>query len=762
MNEFDWTLSLDWQTFSARLAMTLLHFIWQATVVGTLLAVVLKAIDEASANRRYVASCCALFALPLIALFTFVMQAPPASGSMPSVESSIVAMGDAERSEPRVVSVVPVDDLVTATIEPIFGRTELANKLASPGSPVDVRTASPATDSWPQILRRFAPLLAMAYGAGVIVMFARMLMSFWRGYLLRTTAEPMVGDLPVLVRRLASQMGLRVAPMVAFCERITVPVVVGILKPTILLPASMITSLSTDELAAILSHELAHIRRFDLIVNLVQRSVESLLFFHPVVWWVGRCVNTERENCCDDLAVAAGFANTQYVAALLRMAELCLVSRRKVHQRVAMLSADGLRPSQLGRRVERLLKIRSSPTLAASRVSSLTVGIVIATLVISLAGLSLFRHAEAATPQDEVEETTAAEVVNDAKKKMKVSEQPTGIVWGEPVEGLRLGIRSAGFAKRAAAFRHGDWLGYEVWLKNESEGSIDVPGDPREIFRPRHRDGSINVIGSSGWMSFSLPQSAIEAARITIPPGEARQLRDPQCPVREANAKPGRFGPNALALAPAKYPLFAATGISIVKVGEDNQERAHSYLNLRSGSVDIEILPAARLQLRRVGERSAKLTPEQLAKEKAPLATLFQHLSGGDPIFISLIGMLAIINGVLVQVIMASRVLYGLSSRGQLHSVFSRVNRLTRTPLVATTIAVCLVLFFTLIGELATLAESTSLIILVIFALVNLSLWFVKKQYPAPEGILVIPAWLPMGGFIVSGGFVVSRIVSLI
>lgn len=153
------------------------------------------------------------------------------------------------------------------------------------------------------------------------------------------------------------------------------------------------------------------------------------------------------------------------------------------------------------------------------------------------------------------------------------------------------------------------------------------------------------------------------------------------------------------------------------------------------------------------------IPPEQLAKEKAPLAALFQHLSGGNAVVISLIGMLAIVNGVLVQLIMASRVLYGLSSRGQLPPVFSRVNSLTRTPLVATITAVSLVLFFALTGELATLAESTSLIILVIFALVNLSLWFVKKQYPAPEGILTIPAWLPMGGFIVSSGFVVSRLV---
>ncbi len=73
-----------------------------------------------------------------------------------------------------------------------------------------------------------------------------------------------------------------------------------------LVTRTILTGLSTDEFAAILSHELAHIRRYDLWMNLLQRLIESLLFFHPAVWMLSRRVSTEREVCCDDLAVRGG------------------------------------------------------------------------------------------------------------------------------------------------------------------------------------------------------------------------------------------------------------------------------------------------------------------------------------------------------------------------------------------------------------------------------------------------------------------------
>ncbi len=114
--------------------------------------------------------------------------------------------------------------------------------------------------------------------------------------------------------------------------------------------------------------------------------------------------------------------------------------------------------------------------------------------------------------------------------------------------------------------------------------------------------------------------------------------------------------------------------------------------------------------------------PALLADSAAPLADVYRHLTGSDPWIISLIGLFAIINGALIQVIMASRVIYGLASREQLPGVLAHVNGMTQTPLRATLVAGAIVLLLALAGNLALLAELTAVIMLTVFALVNFSL----------------------------------------
>src|SRR5213075_1924050 len=117
---------------------------------------------------------------------------------------------------------------------------------------------------------------------------------------------------------------LRVSRPVRLCESalVEVPTVIGWLRPVILIPLSAISGLSAEQLEALLAHELAHIRRYDYLVNLLQTSIETLLFYHPVVWWVSRRVRDEREHCCDDLAVAACGDAHFYATALLGMERL--------------------------------------------------------------------------------------------------------------------------------------------------------------------------------------------------------------------------------------------------------------------------------------------------------------------------------------------------------------------------------------------------------------------------------------------------------
>jgi amino acid transporter len=155
------------------------------------------------------------------------------------------------------------------------------------------------------------------------------------------------------------------------------------------------------------------------------------------------------------------------------------------------------------------------------------------------------------------------------------------------------------------------------------------------------------------------------------------------------------------------------------------------------------------------------IPPEVLAQSSAPLALLYEYHTGEDAKIISIIGLFAIIDGVLIQMIMASRVLYGLSARRQLPTILSRIHPKTQTPLYATALTVTSVLILALVGRLGSLAELTSIIMLIVFSLVNLSLWRIKQRIPHNMGHINLPSWISLSAFIFSSGFVVLELSKL-
>lgn len=142
---------------------------------------------------------------------------------------------------------------------------------------------------------------------------------------------------------------------------------------------------------------------------------------------------------------------------------------------------------------------------------------------------------------------------------------------------------------------------------------------------------------------------------------------------------------------------------------------------------------------------------EGLSESVAPLGYVYEQLTGNPPVIISAIAILATLNGIIVQMIMASRVLYGLAVQGDLPSFLSRVNRVTRTPLAATALVISVVLVLALAFPIEGLAEMTSRVTLSIFVLVNLALLRIKMSgEAAPHGIFCVPAWVPVTGFLAS------------
>jgi len=139
----------------------------------------------------------------------------------------------------------------------------------------------------------------------------------------------------------------------------------------------------------------------------------------------------------------------------------------------------------------------------------------------------------------------------------------------------------------------------------------------------------------------------------------------------------------------------------------------------------------------------------ELSGAEAPLALVYAA-GGGDPRLIGAIAVLATVNGVLVQMVMASRVLFGLARQSSLPAVLGRVNAVTRTPVVATVLVVAAILILALLFPIATLAGTTSLVTLAVFALCNLALWRIKLSGPPAPEAPALPLWLPMVGAVVS------------
>ncbi len=124
------------------------------------------------------------------------------------------------------------------------------------------------------------------------------------------------------LERLRVRLGVSTSVRLLCSASATVPMVIGWLRPVVLVPASLLAGLTPHQLEAVLAHELAHIRRHDYLVNLLQNIVETCFFYHPAVWWVSRHIRTEREHCCDDLAAAVCGSALDYARALSALAEL--------------------------------------------------------------------------------------------------------------------------------------------------------------------------------------------------------------------------------------------------------------------------------------------------------------------------------------------------------------------------------------------------------------------------------------------------------
>jgi beta-lactamase regulating signal transducer with metallopeptidase domain len=318
------------------LGWALLHFIWQGLVVLLLLLAALRLLRDRSAQARYGIACGALatmMALPLVTL-TYLSRATRVQRSSPAVRADADVPG------------------VQSPTQPLASPAEII--IPGRHGPATVVSAVPAARhlGWtPARIEAALPVLTGIWCLGVVALSMRMLRQWIAAQRLkrRDTRKP-ESTWERRLCELAWRLGIRRTVALLESTRAAVPVVIGWLRPVILVPASALAELTPAQLEAILAHELAHIRRHDYLVNLFQVLVETLLFYHPAVWWVSGRIRVEREHCCDDMAVTFCGDAPLYTRALARLEEL----RRAAPQMV--LAASG---GTLLHRIRRLISGRS-------------------------------------------------------------------------------------------------------------------------------------------------------------------------------------------------------------------------------------------------------------------------------------------------------------------------------------------------------------------------------------------------------------------
>jgi len=217
---------------------------------------------------------------------------------------------------------------------------------------------------------------------------------------------------------LEQRLGILQPVRLAVTARAQVPAVVGWLRPIVLMPASVLIGLTPEQVEALLAHELAHVRRHDFLVNLLQTAAETLFFYHPAVWWLNRVIRNERENCCDDLAVQACGNVLTYARALAEVERLLGPAPS-----LAMAAGGG----SLLARIQRLLG-KNAGTQSVSSTSFLLVLTiaVFAMFLMNIAGAGLAQHSQLPAPQRPADSTVTATT--------PVKEQTSSGSWLDEIE----------------------------------------------------------------------------------------------------------------------------------------------------------------------------------------------------------------------------------------------------------------------------------------------------------------------------------------
>jgi uncharacterized protein (TIGR03435 family) len=298
-----WVEDLGW---------TLLYFLWQGALIAAVYEAVRRRLRRPAA--RYALACAAIAAMIAAPVLTAISLQPAAAAIDPAYRI--------HSTPPAIAPAAPLPDAVRIAV-------------------------SGARHS------DFLPWIVIAWAAGAIVLWIRLLGGWLVASRMRSMlVRPAPAEWRDRMRALAARLGVTRPVRLLVSALVHVPTVVGWLRPVVLVPVGALAGLPAEHMEALLAHELAHIRRHDYLVNLLQTIAEALLFYHPAVWWISGHIRTERELCCDDAAVAITGDMFVYAQALAEL-ESC-----RPAYLAPMIAANG---GSLPDRVARLLGYPTTP-----------------------------------------------------------------------------------------------------------------------------------------------------------------------------------------------------------------------------------------------------------------------------------------------------------------------------------------------------------------------------------------------------------------
>lgn len=431
MNDFGWLI---------------VHSLWQFAVIAFITWMITAGLMRSrSASARYSTLVIALVIMTVCPIVTLAfVRVQPATVAM----AEVTLQTSPESNVLPGVAVGEPEETVSEGALPIVLAGNAAEQVALVDRPPVGSDASSITATIAAMISPWLTAITCGWFVGVLLFASRFLLGWRRvGYLKRSGREVHDRGLLASLQLAAKRLNVRRQVQLLASDVIDSPVVVGAFKSIILIPTSFLGGVAPQHIEAIFAHELAHVRRYDYIVNLFQSLVETLFFYHPAVWWLSRRIRIERENCCDDLAAGAIHDPAMLSRALLAIEEL----RGK-----NLSPALGVHDGSLIARIRRLMSTSREQEASVSPGAYFSAMMVVMTLFASLAGFAVLQAAdepENSTERDldsapfvvQIDDTLSVELLAVMPHKSDASGawQPDGTAFETAPDLPKVGFNSA-------------------------------------------------------------------------------------------------------------------------------------------------------------------------------------------------------------------------------------------------------------------------------------------------------------------------------